>query len=653
MSAMDYKPHIDGLRAVAVTSVLVYHLKISWGAGTLLPGGFLGVDVFFVLSGYLITRILLVEGNRTGRIDIGRFYWRRSRRILPPLLLVMLCSLPVAWQLLSPSELDRFAGSLLASLGFVSNIFWFIQLGEYGAQSGLLQPFLHTWSLAIEEQFYLFFPLLLIVIFRRRWQGAIVWVLVVLAAVSLMASQLTTWWHGELSFFSPLSRAWEMLAGSLLACHAESGRRGLKGAIARQLPSLAMLVILVATALIDLSAVAHPGIVTLPIVLATCLLIHVDDPRAPMVRLLSSAPMVHLGKLSYSLYLWHFPIFAFARLSSIDQPSWGDYALWLGLTWGLSWAGYHLIERPFRFHAGPRVFVPVIMAGLATVLVFSGIVWTTDLDSRRMQNLAEIYGANDYDNERLRDQSWDVLDALAPGEQIDSGNAHGPSRHEAEDLWYADTDSRKILVIGNSHSKDVFNSLHLNAELFPQVEFARFGIHRLFPAEQIEQLLGTPNFAAADVILVAARYPANLQDVLPPALDAILGAGKEVILIGPGAEFSSPGSIPIFDWFVRRWGMGEVARLNQMAYRFERKEQEHVVETLHQIATERGLTVLDRRTLTCDDAAATCALSTPDGMKTYYDESHWTLDGARLFGRAAADLGWVTVPTSDRVDARN
>ncbi|BBU54160.1 hypothetical protein KU6B_04250 [Mameliella alba] len=165
--SIRYRPEIDGLRAVAVLSVLVYHLKISLGGELLFKGGFLGVDIFFVISGFLITRILIAEFERERRVSLAGFYLRRVRRIMPPLLLVMICSLPVAFFLLLPSEIERFAQSLMAALLFFSNFFWFFELKEYGAQSGLLQPFLHTWSLSIEEQFYLFFPAVMALVLPR------------------------------------------------------------------------------------------------------------------------------------------------------------------------------------------------------------------------------------------------------------------------------------------------------------------------------------------------------------------------------------------------------------------------------------------------------------------------------------------------------
>ncbi|WP_171043073.1 acyltransferase family protein [Maritimibacter alexandrii] len=201
--SLKYRPEIDGLRAVAVLSVMIYHLKISLGAAALIPGGFLGVDLFFVLSGYLITLILLREKEETGRISFGQFYLRRVRRILPALFLVILVSLPAAWILFLPSELARFAESIPATLFFYSNVFWFYVQGEYGAQSSLYQPLLHTWSLAIEEQFYLLFPLFVLIV-PKRWFAPAAGVALVL---TLGLAEATTQASPRISFFSPVSRA--------------------------------------------------------------------------------------------------------------------------------------------------------------------------------------------------------------------------------------------------------------------------------------------------------------------------------------------------------------------------------------------------------------------------------------------------------------
>lgn len=343
---MKYRPEIDGIRTLAIVPVLIYHLKIPFGVGYLLPGGFLGVDVFLVLSGFLITKIILDEMQNTGTFSIKRFYERRARRILPALIMVILASLLTGLFLLSPTELARLSISALAALGFVSNVYWFFVQGEYGAQSGLLQPLLHTWSLAIEEQFYLVFPLLLLWLKpMRRPVGTLVVVCMCLV-LSLGVAEITTASDKQFSFFSPASRAWELLVGSVMAVLLTHFPNTLQAGprLSRIIPVLSVCIIAACMVLIDLASWRHPGLITLPVVLATAGIIWCARDGELVTGVLSTQPFVFIGRISYSLYLWHFPIFAFGRLSSIDRPGAIDMIVWIFLTFACSIVGYRLIE---------------------------------------------------------------------------------------------------------------------------------------------------------------------------------------------------------------------------------------------------------------------------------------------------------------------
>ena len=161
-----YRPEVDALRAIAVISVIIYHAQIKVFNYQLFQGGFLGVDIFFVISGYLITSLIFKELIFTGRLSLNNFYQKRLRRILPALLFVMISSLPFAWVFLFPNDFVNFAKSILSSLGFFSNIYFHYSGLIYGSEDGLLKPFLHLWSLSIEEQYYFFFPLLLLICFK-------------------------------------------------------------------------------------------------------------------------------------------------------------------------------------------------------------------------------------------------------------------------------------------------------------------------------------------------------------------------------------------------------------------------------------------------------------------------------------------------------
>jgi peptidoglycan/LPS O-acetylase OafA/YrhL len=625
-----------------VLSAIVYHLKITVAGTKLLPGGFLGVDLFFVLSGYLITGIILAELRETGRFRVFDFYIRRARRILPPLLLVMLAAIPVAWVILTPTQLERFGGSLVASLGFASNFFWYVEQGQYGASSALLNPFLHTWSLAIEERYYLLFPLGLAFLYRKRpgWIGP---ALVIGIVLSLAAAQILTMKKADLSFFSPTSRAWEMLAGSALAFAQTRTPEALKRLPgARMLVSVGLVVLLVCIALTDLAAVAHPGVATIPVILATCAMIWFADPRDLATRLMSSRPFVTVGKLSYSLYLWHFPIFAFGRLISVDAPGPMDRAVWLILTVICTVAGYHLIEKPFRFRLAVRPFALATGAAAAAAVAFSigsyaGGGWPDRLSAR-----AALFAPSSYDNEALRNMSWSVLDELAPIESIGLWNAHGPSRNEAERLWFKDPDAIHVLVIGNSHAKDAFNALHLNRDLFAGMEFARFGLRGDIPQDQFQTLLASPNFEAADVLVMAPQFNMGQLPAFRRAMKRLLSTGKQIVLFDNIAEFHVANGRPLFDWWVLSHdGALDIGALNALGHARESRRPDKANTALHAFAQENGLPIYSRRALICDDAAASCALSTPKGYKTTFDYGHWTLEGAKFFGARMAERGWL------------
>ena len=213
---IDYRPEIDGLRAIAVGVVILYHSRISIFGHRLFEGGFIGVDIFFVISGYLITSIIFKEITTTGSISFKYFYERRIRRILPVLLFVMMVSLLFAWMYLLPSSFVDFSKSILYSLSFSSNFFFHYSGQEYAAPSGLYKPFLHTWSLSVEEQFYIIFPISFFITFKY-FRKYLVHILIIAFLISLGVAEWTSRNYPSTSFYFIHTRLWELLAGSILA----------------------------------------------------------------------------------------------------------------------------------------------------------------------------------------------------------------------------------------------------------------------------------------------------------------------------------------------------------------------------------------------------------------------------------------------------
>jgi peptidoglycan/LPS O-acetylase OafA/YrhL len=372
---LKYRPEIDGLRAVAVLAVLAYHLDSTATGLPLLPGGFLGVDVFFVISGFLITSVILASSRDEGGFSYARFYERRARRLLPALLVVVVAALPLAWLLLPPQDLVRFAQSALASLAFGSNFFWHVSQQEYAAASALLQPLLHTWSLAVEEQFYLLFPLLFLAAWRR-WPARAPALLLGMALLSIGASEATATRDASAAFYLLPSRLWELLVGAWLALHrdAPASRAPAAGAW-RALPAIGVALIVTAMTVPGWHS-AYPGLKTLLPVFGTVLVLGWTG-RDPATRLLASPPMVGIGLVSYSLYLWHFPVYAFGRHWN-PQPGVVDKLGWVAISLVLAALSWWLVERPGRDRRRVplRRFLAFVLA-LLLVVVVACVSWIT------------------------------------------------------------------------------------------------------------------------------------------------------------------------------------------------------------------------------------------------------------------------------------
>lgn len=332
---MQYRREIDGLRAIAVLPVILFHAGF-----TIFSGGFVGVDVFFVISGYLITSILIAELERD-EFSIVRFYERRARRILPALFFVMLACLPFAYWWMLPDQLVDFGQSLVAVMFFASNILFWRETG-YFESAAELKPLLHTWSLAVEEQYYLLFPLFLAFMWRFGRSRA-VWGVVGIAVVSLLLSE---WgWRNKpvANFFLSPTRAWELFAGSLCAfVPLRAPRRYANG-----LSALGLVLIVGAIFVYD-GLTPFPSLYSLAPVMGTVLIILFARQGTWVAWLLSLRGFVGVGLISYSAYLWHQPLFAFARLRSLFEPSHTLMGSLAAASLILAWVSWRWVEQPFR-----------------------------------------------------------------------------------------------------------------------------------------------------------------------------------------------------------------------------------------------------------------------------------------------------------------
>ena len=335
-----YRREIDGLRALAILPVILFH-----GGFDPFRGGFVGVDVFFVISGYLITTIIVADVER-GAFSIGRFYERRARRILPALFLVMLVSVPLAWFSLWPVDMREFCQSLIAVPLFGSNFLFWRQSGYFETATEL-KPLIHTWSLAVEEQFYLAFPLFLRFVPRLRQKRAVI-IMTVTAVASFAAAQWMSIYAPAAGFYLIPSRAWELLIGVFAAFHL-SGRPGMgqQGPLGEGASALGLILILGSVFAYDRN-IPFPGLYALAPTCGTALVIVFATSETRIGRLLGNRILVGIGLISYSAYLWHQPLFAFARhLHLLDGNRWIAVLAMLA-SFALAFVSYVAVELPFR-----------------------------------------------------------------------------------------------------------------------------------------------------------------------------------------------------------------------------------------------------------------------------------------------------------------
>ncbi|MEO8374464.1 MAG: acyltransferase family protein [Sphingomonas bacterium] len=371
-----YRADIDGLRAIAVTSVVLFHTGLA-----AVGGGFVGVDIFFVISGFLIGGIVDREIG-SGRFSFTAFYARRARRILPALVAVSAVTIGFGLALLGLAEMQRLAASVAAALTGVSNL-WFWATAGYFSPDARGEPFLMTWSLGIEEQFYLFLPPLLLLLNRIGARATLPAIAAITAVSLLLSITLTRQFPGEAFYLLP-ARAWELGIGVLLALRLAGGARPISQRVQDWLGWAGLTAVAASIALFD-QRLPYPGVAALlPTVGAAALIL--SERSLINRRLLSSRPFVAIGLISYSWYLWHWPLLAFVRICAVEAPSVALMTSVAMLSLVPAWLSWRFVERPFR-HGGRAISDPAQLLRYGVVigtgvLALAGVYATHGLSAR-------------------------------------------------------------------------------------------------------------------------------------------------------------------------------------------------------------------------------------------------------------------------------
>lgn len=609
---LAYRPEIDGLRAIAVLPVIGFHAGWTW-----INGGYLGVDVFFVISGYLITSILLAD-LREGSYSILTFYERRARRILPALVVVVLVSLPAAYFLMLPHQFDDFAKSVIGVGLFLSNFQFWWEEGYFGAAAEL-KPLLHSWSLAVEEQFYILYPLLLVLIWRRH---TLVF-LAVLAILSLALAEWTVRQSPNTAFFLLPFRGWELLAGAI--CALLPSRQS--GALA----ALGLAMILGAMLIYD-PYTRFPGLGAVPPVLGASLIICFSK-GSWLATALAWRPLVFVGLISYSTYLWHQPIFAFARLSAIGEPSATTFVLLALMSLGMGWLSWRYVERPFR---GAAPLLPARRVLLATAAgCLAGLVLLgSTLDNTRF--FSRSLGASQSD--LLAYTRFAETEAFAQTYRTDPCFLD-PGEVPPDTCFETDPDRANILLLGDSHAGHLRRAIEDAVDPANLVMIAGSACRPLLPpppstsvgcGDLLQRVLDRLPRMDVDHIVLSARWFDDDVALIEQSIDVFASFGVPVTVIGPNVAYEAELPI-VLHRLGSRDDISHAASVHLDADRFD------LARDMAPLVEGAGADYVDLAHSLCPDRL--CDPWAQSGVPIIWDKGHFTPEGAVRAVEAIQEAG--------------
>lgn len=615
MSGTAYRPDIDGLRAVAVLLVVLSHLGFHF-----VKGGFVGVDIFFVISGYLISSIIVSEAQ-ADKFSLARFYERRIRRIGPALLVMMIATSALAYLYLFPSEMKQFATSAIYATLSASNIFFWSKSSYFDTVSDF-QPLLHTWSLAVEEQFYLFFPLLITAVYRwvpTKLRATIV----ALASVSFAISAAQVVLAPTSAFYLPFGRAWELLMGTMVYLRLFPA---LTTRVQRNLASSAGAAMISVAAFQYSPKMPFPGVAALLPCVGTALVIAAGIEGASLVgKVLSVKPVVGIGLISYSLYLWHWPILVFQRLNSFLLLRASVHRVQLAVlcvSLVIAYLSWRFVEKPFR---APRPTVSrsmlfrVASACALTVVVISMAALTAQgIPSRYPREAVRVAQYQDY-NARNEYRLGTCF--------ITSQNTL--SNFEWLNCLREDTGKRNMLLMGDSHAAQLWWGL---TNMFPNINFMQATASGCEPT--LEQSRGSnPNCAQlmssiysdflqnhhVEQVLVAGQWQAPDLPRIQSTLMWMKSKGIRVTLFGPMVRYDS--SLPRL--------LARAIQLNDPHIPDEHRyvELERLDRDMEGMSRELKVPYISFFKMLCSDGHC---LEYVQGIPLQSDSSHLTREGSIL-----------------------
>jgi len=629
---LTYRPEIDGLRAIAVGAVILYHAQINILGHQPFKGGFIGVDIFFVISGYLITSIIFKELVTTGSLSFKHFYERRIRRILPALLFVMLVSIPFAWMYLLPYDLIDFSKSILYSLGFSSNFYFHYSGLEYAGGVIHGNPLLHTWSLSVEEQFYILFPIVLLISFKY-FRKYLIHILILGFVVSLGLADWTSRNYPSISFYFIHTRMWELLAGSILAyLEIKEGHRSQNKILNTILPSIGLFLIIFTIVFFKLYF-PHPSLYSLTAIIGVCLIIWFSDSNEIVTRLLSSKIFVGVGVISYSLYLWHFPIFAFAENINFTQGS-----LFKNLLIGiililLSIFSYYFVERPARNRNNKFKVVFILTLISIFILIFINF---------------NILHKEGYKNRFYISKNY----------ELDKSKYFAEYKNFEVNYNYDNYDYRKnVLIIGNSHAEDILKVLsktNLNNKIYfnlasPKIRKDDYNFQIKYMYKFLTEKKAIIDYYEgdfynhlkkqydnADLIILSSAYHHTDLNILDNLIKILKKDNKKIIVFDNALNQTTIAGFNRLDYYIfknKKIPEENILKKIEEDMYLDLKNMKEDNEKIELIANDNDVIFIKREKIFCNYDLKRCPSLTQEGYKIYWDYGHITDKGAEFFAK--------------------
>ncbi|MGX4770522.1 acyltransferase family protein [Bradyrhizobium guangdongense] len=618
---MKYRPEIDGLRTVAVVPVIAFHFGASW-----ISGGYVGVDVFFVISGYLIGSMIL-DGLRVGDFTFSDFYRRRFKRILPALFAMVLAVSIACSFVLLPTMLYHYGHSLISVLASASNIYFWLT-SSYFAPISESKPLLHTWSLAVEEQFYLVLPLFLTVLNRVSAKRIETWIWIIVAG-SFAVNVLLVRDHTTFAFYMLPTRFWELGLGVLIG--ARRWRWSANQTLC-ELGAAAGAILIVGSVLLFDRTTVFPGFAAVPPCLGASLIILSSHYlRTRTSSILSLRPIVFVGKLSYSLYLWHWPLLVLLRQVRLtEELTWYDVTALVCLTFLLAALSYFLVEQPFR--AIKWSFRHVISATLAATAVLGSIAGafavTHGMPGRFNPEIARIASYLDY-NPRAQFREGKCFISMSTSSLPLEKDCYLPARDGRKNLLLIGDSFAAHLWYGVSASLEEDKVLQMTASnCRPTVQASP--IASMACKEMLKLIFGTilPQAESRiDRLILSARWTETDLPDLAETLKWIGERGIATLLVGPPPEYEVP-----------------LPQLAAMSLLYEnpgligsRQRQDRFVlnDLMRALARNAGVQYFSPIDILCSKQRD-CQALTAEGDPVQYDYGHFTENGSKLIGKKLA-----------------